>query len=319
MNLASRPESSHVSSTEPIHGLLLVDKSRGMSSHDVVARARRALQTRRVGHTGTLDPMATGLLLLAIGEATKLVAHLTEHDKRYTCTVRLGVETASLDADGAPTVSAPVPTMTLPMIDALCRELAARTLQVPPVVSAIRVDGERSYQRARRGDAVALPARPVQVHALTVDALRDQEIDLSVHCGKGFYVRALARDLAYAIGTVGHLTELRRTHIGSDDVRQAVDATLLEHASRGDEAARVTLRQRVIPLPHACERLIAVTLNAVGLDHAAHGRAVPRDCVEGALPAVDQVVVLLDHERRPVALGRVVPDGIKIARGFVSA
>jgi len=317
VNLVLHPDRPRLSPSPQIHGLLLVDKDRGMSSHDVVARARRALQTKRVGHIGTLDPMATGLLVLAIGEATKLVAHLTEHDKHYTCTVRLGVETASLDADGSPTSSAPVPPLTPSLIEELCRDLEARTSQVPPVVSAIRVDGERSYTRARRGETVALPARVVQLHSLALVALRPNELELSVHCGKGFYVRALARDLAYGLGTVGHLVELRRTHIGADDVRDAVDSTLLEQASRGDDVARATIRQRVIPLQQACDRIEQVLLNEVGADHASHGRAVPHECVEGVLPAVDRVVVLLDDARRPVALGRVLADAIKISRGFV--
>lgn len=302
---------------EPIHGLLLVDKARGVTSHDVVARARRALQTKRVGHIGTLDPMATGLLLLAVGEATKLVAYLMEHDKRYTSTVRLGVETASLDADGAVTANVPVPSVSRQMIEDACRQLELMTTQVPPQVSAIRVDGERSYQRARRGDVVPLSPRAVQLHAVSVVALRDDEVDLAVHCGKGFYVRALARDLAHALGTVGHLTALRRTHIASDHVDDAVAFALLERASRGDDVARAAIRSSVIPLVRACERLASATLTEVGVDHASHGRAVPHECVETVLPPAGVAVVLLDQRQRPIAIGHVAPDVIKIARGFV--
>lgn len=317
MSLASKSDVGAPAPGEALSGLLLVDKARGMSSHDVVARARRALGTRRIGHTGTLDPMATGLLVLAVGEGTKLVAYLTEHDKRYDCTIRLGVETDSLDADGKVTSQAPVPPLTQTTVEAVCRGLEAQTTQVPPMVSAIQIDGERLYKRARRGEQVDVPARAVTLHSIVLRAIDGDDVDLTVHCGKGFYIRALARDLANALGTVAHLTQLRRTHVGTDDVAFAVASSVLEAASRGDALARDQVRSRVIPLNVACARLPSVTLNAAGTDHASHGRAVPLDCVEGTLPAVEQPVMLFDSERQPVAIGQVTAESITIARGFV--
>ena len=315
MNLESRSKTPPAVVRAP-DGLLLVDKPRGVSSHDVVAQVRRALWTKRVGHTGTLDPMATGLLVLAVGEGTKLVAHLTEHDKRYACTVQFGVETESLDADGAPTNTAPVPTLDRAALEKLCSEFETKTSQVPPMISAIRVDGERLYKRARRGEVIDVPPRNVILRALRLRAVRECEIDLDVHCGKGFYVRALARDIAHALGTVGHLTMLRRTHVADDDVANAVDRAVLDAASRGDEAARALIRQSMILLPDACRRMPSVHLNAIGIDHASHGRAVPLDCVEATALVPDQVVALFDDDARPIALGKVTEDSITIMRGF---
>lgn len=298
-------------------GLLLVDKPRGLSSHDVVARARRALQTKRIGHTGTLDPMATGLLVLAVGEGTKLVAHLTEHDKRYACTIQLGVETDSLDADGAITSTAPVPAWDEATLRAACDVLERRTLQVPPMVSAVRVNGERLYERARRGEVIEVAARQVTLHRIEVMSFDATTISLQVHCGKGYYIRALARDLALELGTVGHLTQLRRTQVGEDLVSAAVAVPLLEQAGRGDEAARSAVRAELIALPQAVRRMRTLKPSALGLDHARHGRVVPRECID--VPLDDgQTVVLLDTHDVPVAIGTVHADGIKILRGFVS-
>lgn len=301
----------------PVHGLLLVDKPRGLSSHDVVMRARRALQTRRIGHTGTLDPMATGLLVLAIGEATKLVAYLTEHDKRYTCTVQLGAATESLDADGAITERARVPLLHASAIDAACRALQAETLQIPPMVSALKVDGERLYQRARRGEVVEVAPRAVTLHALEATAVRDEQIDLTVHCGKGFYVRSMARDLAVLLGTVGHLTSLRRTHVGVDDVASAVPGTLLDQASRGDAAARAEVSARVIGMNAACARMPQVTLTAAGVDHASHGRAFSVEHLAGPWPSLGGAAILVDESALPLAIARATDGVVTIARGFV--
>lgn len=263
--------------------------------------------------------MATGLLILAIGEGTKLVAHLTEHDKRYTCTVKLGAETVSLDADGAITSVMPVPTLTQAMVANACRELESRTMQVPPMVSAVRVDGERLYERARRGEVLEVAARAVRLHSLTILSIGTDEIELEVHCGKGFYVRSLARDLALLLGTVGHLSVLRRTHVGEDDVVNAVAGAVLERASREDQAARDMVLQHVVPLRLACRRLPRVTLNPAGVDHAKHGRVVAFEHVQGVAPSQDGVVVLLDADEQPIAVGRVLADTITVARGFVNA
>ena len=198
-------------------GLLVVDKPAGWTSHDVVARVRRLAGTRRVGHAGTLDPMATGVLVLGVERATRLLGHLTLHDKRYDATIRLGAETTSHDADGEVVAEADTSAVTEDAVRAAAAALTGEHDQVPPAVSAISVGGVRSYARARRGEQVDLPARRVTVH--TFDVLRFRsgpraEADVAVHCSAGTYVRALARDLGAALGVGGHLTALRRTASG---------------------------------------------------------------------------------------------------------
>jgi tRNA pseudouridine55 synthase len=196
-------------------GILLVDKSAGMTSHDVVSRVRKLAGTRKVGHAGTLDPMATGLLILGIDASTRLLTFLVGLDKEYLATIRLGFATTTDDAEGEPLSSA-VDTRGIP-IDAIRAAILALTgtiSQVPSSVSAIKVDGRRSYDRVRQGEDVTLAARAVTVTAFDVIAQRPGELDVRIECSSGTYVRALARDLGAALGVGGHLTALRRTRVG---------------------------------------------------------------------------------------------------------
>jgi tRNA pseudouridine55 synthase len=202
-----------VSSPAP-DGLVVVDKPAGWTSHDVVGKTRRLARTRKVGHAGTLDPMATGVLLLGIGKATRLLGHLALTDKAYDATIRLGQTTVTDDAEGdvVETVDASAVSD-----DAIAREIAVLTgdlLQVPSSVSAIKVDGVRSYARVRAGESVELKARPVTVSSFELLARRGAELEVSVTCSSGTYIRALARDLGAALGVGGHLTALRRTRVG---------------------------------------------------------------------------------------------------------
>ena len=197
----------------------MVDKPAGWTSHDVVGRARRLMGTRKVGHAGTLDPMATGVLVLGIERATKLLGHLALDTKSYLATVRLGVATTTDDAEGG-RLGDPVDATGLDEA-AVADAVAALTgpiAQVPSTVSAIKVDGRRAYARARDGEEVVLPARPVTVSRFDVLAGRDEppfrDLDVVVDCSSGTYVRALARDLGTALGVGGHLTALRRTRVG---------------------------------------------------------------------------------------------------------
>ena len=195
-------------------GLVVVDKPAGWTSHDVVGRTRRLARTRKVGHAGTLDPMATGVLLLGIGKATRLLGHLALTDKTYDATIRLGQTTVTDDAEGDVLTTTPASGITS---EDVMREIALLTgdlLQVPSSVSAIKVDGVRSYARVRAGEDVALKARPVTVSAFELLARRGDELDVTVTCTSGTYIRALARDLGAALGVGGHLTALRRTRIG---------------------------------------------------------------------------------------------------------
>jgi tRNA pseudouridine55 synthase len=204
--------------TEGRAGLVVVDKPAGMTSHDVVARVRRLAGTRKVGHAGTLDPMATGVLLLGVNRATRLLGHLALTEKAYDATVRLGVATSTDDAEGEPVSTSSAAAVTDDEVAAAFGALVGDIEQVPSSVSAIKVDGRRAYARVRAGETVELAARPVTVHAITVADTRRHDdvvdVDISVRCSSGTYVRALARDAGASLGVGGHLTALRRTAVG---------------------------------------------------------------------------------------------------------
>lgn len=206
-------------------GILLVDKPGGITSHDVVSRARRALGTRKIGHAGTLDPMATGLLVLGVEGATRLLTYIVGADKTYEATILLGVSTDSDDADGVETSRTDATAVTDDAIAAGIADLTGDIEQVPSTVSAIKVAGRRAYDLARAGEEVELKARRVTVSRFDVRAVRRGEgvveLDVVVDCTSGTYIRALARDLGRALGVGGHLTMLRRTRIGAFDVAAA--------------------------------------------------------------------------------------------------
>ena len=203
--------------TTTLSGLIIVDKPAGLTSHDVVARVRRIAGTRKVGHAGTLDPMATGVLVVGIEKATKLLGYLTLTEKEYQATIRLGQSTTTDDAEGEPLESAPRP-IAEDELAATVAELTGEIQQVPPKVSAIKVNGQRAYKLTRAGEAPELAARPVTVHEFAITAVREvsgfTDLDATVRCTSGTYIRSLARDLGARLGTGGHLTALRRTRVG---------------------------------------------------------------------------------------------------------
>ena len=290
-------------------GVLVIDKPRGPTSHDVVAKLRRALRTREIGHAGTLDPMATGVLVVCVGEATKLAPWLTAADKAYEATIALGAETDSLDAEGAVKRRADVPRSMIDALSrfkvdhvhehiqaALARELA-RTEQVPPAVSAIRKDGVRSHERVRNGEEVEHPPRPVTVRSIAalgggVDADGGAWLAVACDVSKGYYVRSLGRDLAASLGTLGHLTALRRIQSGSFVVDEAM---LLDTPS--DE-----LTARMITIEHAAVRALPeARLTETGERDARFGRRVRSE---------DFV-----HERHDGPHAWLAPDGALVAVG----
>jgi tRNA pseudouridine55 synthase len=212
-------------------GLVIVDKPQGLTSHDVVARLRRLAGTRKVGHAGTLDPMATGVLVLGVGRATKLLTYVVGADKEYTATIRLGAATTTDDAEGEITTRADASGVTREAIDAGVAVLTGPIEQVPSSVSAIKVDGQRAYALVRSGEQVELKARPVTISRFDVHDVRPAsvdgsdsadspdgvpalDVDVTVVCSSGTYIRALARDLGAGLGVGGHLTALRRTRVG---------------------------------------------------------------------------------------------------------
>lgn len=202
-------------------GLVVVDKPAGMTSHDVVARVRRLTGTRKVGHAGTLDPMATGVLVLGVGRATRLLGHLTLADKRYAATLRLGVATTTDDAEGELVATYPTDGLTETVVRTVLAGYVGDLDQVPSAVSAIKVGGRRAYARVRAGEQVELAARRITIHALDVTRVALPEVDLDIHCSSGTYVRAIARDLGAALDVGGHLTALRRTAVGPFTLAQA--------------------------------------------------------------------------------------------------
>jgi len=206
-------------------GLVVVDKPAGMTSHDVVGRCRRIFGTRRVGHAGTLDPMATGVLVIGIERATKILGLVTETSKSYAATVRLGQSTSTDDAEGELLQQVSAQNVTDEAIEAAIAALRGDIAQIPSTVSAIKVDGQRAYLLAREGRAVELAARPVRIDRFEVLAVRRDgelvDVDVKVDCSSGTYIRALARDIGAALAVGGHLTALRRTRVGRFGVDQA--------------------------------------------------------------------------------------------------
>lgn len=203
-------------------GILTIDKPGGMTSHDVVNRIRRLTGIRRIGHAGTLDPLATGVLLLCVGRTTRLVEYLVGHDKVYEVTVRLGQATNTYDAEGEVVAERPFTHLTTAQIEQALVPFRGPILQKPPIYSAIKKDGQPLYKLARAGVEVDVPARKVTIHALDILDVALPEVRLRVACSSGTYIRSLAHDLGEALGCGGHATALRRTAVGDFVVTQAV-------------------------------------------------------------------------------------------------
>lgn len=302
--------------TEP-EGVLIVDKAQGLTSHDVVGMLRRALGTREIGHTGTLDPIATGVLILLVGEATKLASYLTATDKVYETTLRLGQATDSLDADGVVLQERPVPALDRQIVQRAILPFLGEIDQRVPDISAVKVDGKALHKTARKGREVAAPTRRVTTHAIDVLDVRENEIDLRVACSKGFYVRSLGRDLAEALGTVGHLSALKRTKNGPFTLDEAVPFERVIKAKQ-DPALRDDLRSALMPLATACQMLPTLTLSDDGVRRARVGqRVLPTDVMErraGRITA--SAIVAMDTQGTPIALMLDEAEGLRVARGF---
>jgi tRNA pseudouridine55 synthase len=228
MEVATNKEASATSSARPAEGLLLVDKPAGVTSHDMVLAARRAYGERSIGHLGTLDPFATGLLLMLIGRSTRLANFIVTEPKVYEATIRFGTETNTDDSTGAVVRSATPPETSA--IQAAIESLTGDLMQVPPAFSAKSVDGERAYDSARRGEPVVLPPVAVRVHRWDVHEVEGGFLRATITCGTGTYVRALARDLGRETGSAAHLESLRRTRCGEFDVRDAASLQDLRSA-----------------------------------------------------------------------------------------
>ncbi|MUL44930.1 tRNA pseudouridine(55) synthase TruB [Mycobacterium sp. CBMA293] len=285
----------------PPPGLVIVDKPAGMTSHDVVGRCRRLFGTRKVGHAGTLDPMATGVLVVGIERATKILGLLTATDKTYLATIRLGQTTSTEDAEGEVLETVSATHVTDDQIEIAVAALRGEIDQVPSAVSAIKVDGERAYKLVREGKAPELAARRVRIERFTVEAVRRVEdfvdVDVTVDCSSGTYIRALARDVGAALGVGGHLTALRRTKVGRyglDEARtleQLQDAAELSYSL--DEACLLGFPRR--------------DLTEAETEDTRHGRALAPAGIDGTYAATasdGRVIALL--EDGPVRTSSVV-------------
>ncbi len=326
--MADRP--SGESKGAALHGALIIDKPRGPTSHDVVARARRVLREKRIGHAGTLDPMATGVLVVLVGEGTKLAPYMTAADKRYTARVTFGAGTTTLDAEGEIVARADVPEDLRDELRVLERDPAgaprgriaaaiddeiARTEQIPPAFSAIQIDGERSHDLARAGKEVDLPPRAVAVRACTIVGARVAEgelpsVDLDVLVSKGYYVRSLARDLGARVGLPAHLSELRRTQSGAFTIAMALPL----------DAPPEALRAAILPLADAVRRALPVaTLTDAGTVRARQGKRLGADDFS-APPPSDGAAAWLDPSGKLVAIGQGEAQGeasaFVVLRGF---
>jgi tRNA pseudouridine55 synthase len=262
--------------TPAAEGLLLVDKPSGMTSHDAVDVARRSLGTRKVGHAGTLDPMATGLLILGVGRATRLLRYLGELPKTYAATGRLGEETDTLDADGEIVRTAPVD-VSLAEVERACASLVGESMQKPPAYSAVKVGGRRLYEAARKGEVLDAPARPIRVDAFDVIAFDGRDLQVLITCSGGTYVRVLVGNVGRALGCGAHLVRLRRTSIGSFRV---------ENAHPPGEGTPE-------PLERAVEHLPRVRLDPEEAGAASHGRPLGPAGVVGPYAVFDPDNALL--------------------------
>jgi tRNA pseudouridine 55 synthase len=288
-------------------GLVVVDKPTGWTSHQVVARCRRLYATKKVGHAGTLDPLATGVLLVGVNRATRLLGHLAAHDKSYSATIRLGQSTITDDSEGDVVTASGAAEVSLDQVLAVISTLTGTISQVPSAVSAIKVDGKRSYARVRAGETVELVARTVtvsrfdllQARRVQVDGLPVLDLDVVVDCTSGTYIRALARDLGSALGCGGHLTRLRRTRVGDFDLSLVgLDEVGLAGTEPGRLLSMVEVARRAFPF---------VELSPAQAVDVGYGRSLELaiDEVPTALIFEDEFLALYRGEAemaRPVAV-----------------
>jgi tRNA pseudouridine55 synthase len=332
---ADRGRSGDVTARRPRweSGLVIVDKAGGMTSHDVVARVRRLAGTRRVGHAGTLDPMATGVLVIGVEKATRLLGYLMLTEKEYVATIRLGQSTSTDDAEGEPTGGACAAAVTRAAVDPEIAKLTGEIMQVPPGVSAIKVNGERAYKLTRAGATPELAARPVTVYAFAVTSVRPAgdflDIDAVIRCSSGTYIRALARDLGAALGVGGHLTALRRTAVGPYHVDQAHTLEELENKDPAEAALPAAAPVSwVTPLAEAAAAAFPrLDLSVDEARRLAQGARLPipphpsttPGPITQALPAAQTPIAAFDPDGALVALVTAESGSLRSLAVFVDA
>ncbi|WP_257460493.1 tRNA pseudouridine(55) synthase TruB [Archangium lipolyticum] len=270
-------------------GVLVIDKPTGPTSFDVVRQVRFLLKVKKVGHTGTLDPMATGVLPLCLGEATKVAGFITEGDKAYDAVVRLGAETDTQDAEGKVVSEAPVPALTSALLEEVLGRFRGTFEQVPPMYSAVKVGGKRLYELARAGEEVERASRQVTVYELVLRDFNATQLRLSVRCSKGFFVRTLAYDIGRALGCGAHLEALRRTMSGPFALAQSLPLADLPALAREPEA----LAKRLLPVSEALVDLPAVRVSEADAARVSHGVPVEAPAHPGRVRVVGPSGTLL--------------------------
>lgn len=294
----------------PVHGWLVLDKPLEMTSTRAVSVAKRLFNAQKAGHAGTLDPLATGILPIALGEATKTVPFVVDGEKVYQFAVRWGVETSTDDAEGEVAAQSDE-RPERGAIENLLPSFVGEIMQVPPAFSAIKVDGERAYNRARDGEDVELQARPVVIDDLYLLEVPNRDTAVfEARCGKGTYVRAIARDIGRMLGCYGHVIELRRTRVGPFTEEEAVEFSDLEDAADADEALESYLR----PVELALGDLLEVTVNQTDAANLAQGRSI---LIRGRDAPVLGGVAYAMHRGQVVALGEIERGALHPTRVFV--
>lgn len=299
---------------DPVSGWVNLDKPLNLGSTPAVAQVRRAFNAQKAGHAGTLDPLATGILPIALGEATKTVAFMMEADKEYRFTIAWGETTTTLDREGEVVARSDV-RPDRAAVEAVLPRFIGEISQVPPAYSAIKVDGERAYDLARAGEDVELAARIVAVHGLSVAGADDADhITLILHCGKGAYVRSLARDIAAALGAEGHVSELRRTRVGP-----FTEASAITLENLGDLVHRGAHQEALLPVETALDDIPATAVTDEDAFRLSQGRGVvltPRQVETMRSALRDDRLVLAKGSKGPVAVCEMRAGQLRPVRVF---
>ncbi len=295
----------------PLHGLLLLDKPSGISSNKALQQAKRLFDARKAGHTGSLDPLATGMLPICFGEATKLSQYLLNADKTYLAQIKLGQITDSADSDGEIIETHAVPMdLDRQKVDQACQQFAGPQMQIPPMVSAIKIDGKRLYKLAREGITVDRPARAVTIHKIITKSYADSVITVSVSCSKGTYIRSLATDIGEAIGCGAHIQSLRRCHVSPFDHQPMTSLEQVEEHQNPDEL--------LLPLDAGILHLPQAVVQNTELTSFGQGRQVPALYDFAAASAADsglkgsdeQPIRVYSEDQRLLGLAKVAEDGL---------
>lgn len=284
----------------PVHGILLLDKPLGMTSNRILQQVKRIFDAQKAGHTGSLDPMATGLLPLCFGEATKVSGFLLDSNKAYLGTIKLGEVTQTADAEGEVIATQPVPELNTELINTVLASFTGKLMQVPPMHSAIKQNGQPLYKLAHQGLEVEREAREVHIHTLVCRGFTESTIDIEVHCSKGTYIRTLAEDIGNQLGCGGHLSVLRRTESGPFSLQNAVNMETIEQLAEQPEA----LDSHLLPIESALVDWPSVELTQDAAFYAKQGNPVlvPKAPTSGK-------VMLFAEQSGFFGVGEILEDG----------